>query len=131
MRPIYTFKNSTHIFDNEYSISETLKDYKILDNGTEINNYTFVDSQTSQLTQLSDVFVGLMGKLTNYLNTSSREKIKTDLGLLTDIQKENLDLLINVIDKSHDKNIGFIHNTDSYEEMSKMNEIREIRKNGC
>ncbi|MBD8084664.1 hypothetical protein IC610_19870 [Chryseobacterium sp. GCR10] len=131
LRPIYTFKNSTHIFDNEYSISETLKDYKILDNGAEIKNYSFVDSQTNQLTQLSDVFVGLMGKLTNYLNTNSREEIKTDLGLLTDIQKENLDLLINVIDKSHDKNIGFIHNTDSYEEMSKMDEIRKIRKNGC
>lgn len=130
LRPIYTFKNSTHIFDNEYSISETLKDYRILDNGVEIKNYSFVDSQTNQLTQLSDVFVGLMGKLTNYLNTSSREKIKTDLGLLIDIQKENLDLLIEVIDKSHNKNIGFIHNTDCYEEMSKMNEIEEIRKNG-
>jgi hypothetical protein len=65
-----------------------------------------------------------------YLNTSSREKIKIDLGLLIDIQKENLDLLIEVIEKSHDKNIGFIHNTDCYEEMSKMNEIREIRKIG-
>ncbi|CAM4300560.1 hypothetical protein EWU23_12760 [Cytophagaceae bacterium 50C-KIRBA] len=129
LRPIYLFKNSTHIFDNEDSIAETVNDYKILDKGVEIKNYTFVDSQTSQLIQLSDVFVGLMGKLTNYLNTSSREKINIDFVSLSATQLKNIDLLINVIDKSHNKNIGFLHNTDSFEEMSKMDIIRANRKN--
>ncbi|MFW5872044.1 MAG: DUF3800 domain-containing protein [bacterium] len=128
LRPIYLFKNSTHIFDNEDSIAETVNDYKILDEGVEIKNYTFVDSQTNQLIQLSDVFVGLMGKLTNYLNTSSREKIDTDFVSLSATQQKNIDLLINVIDKSHNKNIGFLHNTDSFEEMSKMDRIRANRK---
>ncbi len=129
LRPIYLFKNSIHIFDNEDSIAETVNDYKILDEGVEIKNYTFVDSQTNQLIQLSDVFVGLMGKLTNYLNTSSREKINTDFVSLSATQQKNIDLLINVIDKSHNKNIGFLHNTDSFEEMSKMDIIRANRKN--
>lgn len=124
LRPIYLFKNSTHIFDNEDSISEILNDYRILDNNEEIKNYTFVDSQSNLLIQLSDVFVGIMGKLTNYLNTSSREKIDTDLSSSSDIQKINIGLLMDVIDKSHDTNIGFIHNTDSFEEMSKMDKIR-------
>lgn len=124
LRPIYLFKNSTHIFDNEDSISEILNDYRILDNNEEIINYTFVDSQSNLLIQLSDVFVGIMGKLTNYLNTSSREKIDTDLSSLSDIQKINIGLLMDVIDKSHNTNIGFIHNTDSFEEMSKMDKIR-------
>lgn len=131
LRPIYLFKNSTHIFDNEDSISETLKDYKILDGEDEIKNYTFVDSKTEQLIQLSDVFVGLMGKLTNYLNTSTREKIDNDFQTLTATQQSNIDLLIQVIDKSHNKNIGFLHNTDSFEEMSKMDRIRENRKNNA
>jgi hypothetical protein len=131
LRPIYLFKNSTHIFDNEDSISETLKDYKILDGEDEIKNYTFVDSKTEQLIQLSDIFVGLMGKLTNYLNTSSREKIDNDFQTLTATQQANIDLLIDVIDKSHNKNIGFLHNTDSFEEMSKMDRIRENRKNNA
>jgi hypothetical protein len=86
LRPIYLFKNATHIFDNEDSISETVNDYKILDEGVEIKNYTFIDSQTNQLIQLSDVFVGIMGKLTNYLNTSSRGKIDTDFSSLSAIQ---------------------------------------------
>ncbi len=129
LRPIYTFKNSIHIFDNEDDIANTLKDYKILDGQEEIKNYTFVDSQTNVLIQLSDVFVGIIGKLTNYLNTSSRDKIDTDLASLTAIQKENIHLLIDVIDKSHDKNIGFIHSTDSYEEMTKLDKIRKDKEN--
>lgn len=129
LRPIYTFKKSTHIFDNEDDIANTLKDYKILDGQEEIKNYTFVDSQTNVLIQLSDVFVGIIGKLTNYLNTSSRDKIDADLAALTVIQKENIHLLIDVIDKSHDHNIGLIHSTDSYEEMTKLNKIREDREN--
>ena len=129
LRPIYTFKNSTHIFDNEDDIANTLKDYKILDGEEEIKNYSFVDSQSNVLIQLSDVFVGIIGKLTNYLNTSSRDKIDADLAGLTVIQKENIHLLIDVIDKSHDHNIGLIHSTDSYEEMSKLNKIREDREN--
>lgn len=128
LRPIYLFRYSRHIFDNEDSISEILKDYKILDGKDEIKNYTFVDSQTNVLIQLSDVFVGIMGKLTNYINTSSREKIDNDLGSLSLIQQANIGLLIKVIDKSHNKNIAFLHNTDSYEEMSKLDRIREHTK---
>ena len=72
-----------------------------------------------------------MGKLTNYLNTSSREKIDNDFQTLTATQQANIDLLIEVIDKSHNKNIAFLHNTDSFEEMSKMDRIRENRKNNA
>ncbi|RXG18306.1 hypothetical protein DSM03_101988 [Leeuwenhoekiella aestuarii] len=127
LRPIYLFKNSTHIFDNEDSISETLQEFKILDGEQEINNYSFVDSKTSQLIQLSDVFVGIMGKLSNYLNTHSREEIETDFNSLTETQMQNVDLLIDLIDKSHNKNVAFLHSTDSNEAMSKMNKIRKKR----
>lgn len=127
LRPIYMFKNSNHIFDNEDLISETLRSYKILDKKEEITNYSFVDSQTNQLIQLSDVFVGLMGKLFNYINTSSEEKIKDNFDSLTNIQAENIDLLINLIDKSHNQNIGFLHSTDSYAELKKIDIIRNKR----
>lgn len=127
LRPIYLFKNSTHIFDNEDSISKILKDYKILDKDAEIKNYSFVDSQSNLLIQLSDILVGIMGKLSGYLNTNSHEKLSSDFDNLSAIQQENIDLLIDLIDKSHNKNIGFLHSTDSYEELSKMNTIRKIR----
>lgn len=120
LQPIYMFKNSTHIFDNEDSIAEVMKGYKILDGPSEIKNYSFVDSQTSQLTQLSDILVGLMGKLSGYINTSSRGTIEADFHSLTSIQGENIDLLLDLINKSHNKNIGFLQAADSYEEISKL-----------
>jgi hypothetical protein len=120
LQPIYMFKNSTHIFDNEDTIAKIVKEYKILDGPLQIKNYSFVDSKTSQLTQLSDVLVGLIGKLFGYINTSSRGTIEADLRSLTSTQGENLDLLLDLINKSHNKNIGFLQTMDSYEEMSKL-----------
>lgn len=127
LRPVYLFKNSTHIFDNEYSISELLSKFKILDGYQEILNYSFVDSQANQLTQLSDVVVGLFGKMYSYLNTNDRAKIHADFNGLNSTQGKNIDLLLSLIDRSHDKNIGFLHSMDSYEEMSKIEVIRASR----
>lgn len=126
LRPLYIFKNSQHIFDNELSILEIIDDFKLVDEGREFKNYSFVDSKSSLIVQASDIFVGLIGKLGHYLNTSTRDKIKTDFSLLTHKQKDTVKLLLSVIDKSNEKNIGFLHATDSYEEMSKMNVIQEI-----
>lgn len=127
LRPIYTFKNSTHIFDNENSIAELLGEYKILDGSQEVKNYSFVDSQSNPLTQLSDILVGIVGKLHGYINTSTRDEIQSDFCKLNTIQSENIDLLLSLIDESDNKNIGFLHSTDSYEEMSKMETIRASR----
>jgi hypothetical protein len=123
LRPIYLFKNSTHILDNEDSISEIFQDYRILDGDYEIKNYSFVDSQSNSMVQLSDVFVGLIGKFKNYINCNSSTQILTDLDSLSEFQTTNLNLLISIIDKSENENLGFLHNTDSFEELSKMQEI--------
>ncbi|MBD3906109.1 DUF3800 domain-containing protein [Chryseobacterium sp. C-39] len=126
LRPIYTFKNSTHIFDNEDSIREALNGYRMLDKGVEFKNYSFVDSQDSQLTQLSDVFVGFMGKYTNYRNTHNMEEIKADIDSFSALQLENMKLFIDIINKSDQKNPAFLHATDSYEEVMKFGELCEI-----
>lgn len=126
LRPIYTFKKSTHIFDNEDSIREALNDYRTLDKGVEFKNYSFVDSQDSQLTQLSDIFVGFMGKYTNYRNTHTMEEIKADINSFSALQLENMKLFIDIINKSDQKNPAFLHATDSYEEVMKFGELCKI-----
>jgi hypothetical protein len=126
LRPIYTFKFSTHVFDNEDSIRDTLNDYRILDNGIEVKNYSFVDSQDSQLTQLSDIFIGLMGKFTQYRNTHTIEEIEADIQSLTQLQLDNLCFFIDVIIKSEQKNPAFLHSIDSHEELIKFSEICKI-----
>ncbi|RRA97024.1 DUF3800 domain-containing protein [Paenimyroides viscosum] len=126
LRPIYTFKNSTHIFDNEDSIREALNEYRMVDKGVEFKNYSFVDSQDSHLTQLSDIFVGFMGKYTNYRNTHNMEEIKADIDSFSALQLENMKLFIDIINKSDHKNPAFLHATDSYEEVMKFGELCEI-----
>ncbi|ASO06892.1 DUF3800 domain-containing protein [Arenibacter algicola] len=126
LRPIYSFKNSTHIFDNEDSIREALGGYRMLDNGVEFQNYSFVDSQENQLTQLSDIFIGFMGKYTNYRNTRTMEEIKADIDSFSALQLENLKLFIDIINKSDQKNPAFLHATDSYEEVMKFGNLCEI-----
>lgn len=126
LRPIYTFKSSTHVFDNEESIKGILGEYRILDNGIEINSYSFTDSQDSKLTQLSDIFVGLMGKFTQYRNTHKIEEIEADIKLLTPLQSDNLNLFIDVILKSEQKNPAFLHSIDSMDEIMKFDAICRI-----
>ena len=128
LRPIYLFKNSGHIFDNEVSISEIISKYTIIDNNQEIKNYSFIDSQSNLFVQASDVFVGLMGKLFSYINTNTRENIVGDFESLSERQLNNANALMDLIDKSNNKNIAFLHSIDSYEELAKMSLIDEIRR---
>jgi hypothetical protein len=126
LRPIYTFRNSTHIFDNEDSIREALSEYRLLDNGAEFKNYSFIDSQDSQLIQLSDIFIGFVGKYTQYRNLNSIEKITTDIESFSELQLENLKLFIDIINKSDLKNPAFLHATDSREEIMKFDRISRM-----
>ena len=123
LRPIYLFLNSNHIFDNEDTIIEILKGYRLLSEGEEIKNYSFVDSKSNQLIQLSDVFVGLFGKLKTYLNIQSKNDLNNDLKSLDDNQKESLNSLFYIIYRSEKKNVGFLHNIEGLGEIEKMNII--------
>jgi hypothetical protein len=111
LRPIYLLENSNHIFDNEVAILEILANRRIIDDNKEIKNYSFVDSKSNLFVQASDIFVGLIGKLANYINnyinSNSEEKIINDLDLLSEKQLNNIDSLIDLVDKSHSKNIVF------------------------
>jgi len=127
LRPIYCFKNSNHIFDNEVTIWEIITNHKIIDNYQEIKNYSFVDSRGDLFIQASDIFVGLMGKFAKYINTHTRENIISDFESLSERQLNNADVLMNLIGKSNNKNVAFLHSIDSYEELTKMSLIDEIR----
>lgn len=125
--PICLFKNSTHIFDKEDSVMEVLKNTKFIDDKTELNNYFFVNSESNLMIQASDIVVGIIGKLSSFLNTNSYSAIDALINSLSKIQKDNLDLIIDLIDFSYKKNPGFQSMIDCQEETDKFHLIRAIR----
>tara|TARA_R110002111_G_scaffold106609_5_gene164990 strand:+ start:778 stop:1929 length:1152 start_codon:yes stop_codon:yes gene_type:complete len=131
LRPLYLFKNSKHIFDNEDTIKKILDDYDLTDNGKVFKHYEFKDSKEDILIQLSDVFVGIVGKFFIFINTTSIEKMTEILNTFSEIQKKNLCLYLNLIGKSNDDNIGFIHNTMGISEIEKLKFIFSYGQKYC
>lgn len=127
LAPLYTFKNSNHIFDKEENIQNALKEYRLLDNGIPFNNYSFEDSKNDVLIQVSDILVGLVGKMTTFINTHNSDEIIIQIRQFDDTQLANLDNYLELVNKSDKKNRAFFNNIDSYEEVSKLKMIFDIR----
>ena len=65
-RPFSIFKNSKHIFDEESSIQDIFNKWSFFDSGKEWENFEFQNSETNDLIQVSDIIIGLLGKLFEY-----------------------------------------------------------------
>lgn len=128
LAPLYKFKNSNHIFDNENDIQAAIAKYRLLDNGVEFKNYVFEDSQEDILIQISDVLVGLVGKMTRFINTHTCKEIVEEVSLFSKIQLKNLDNYLNLLNKSDLKNKAFLHNVDCLGELHKMQLLFDLRK---
>ena len=129
LAPIYMFKNSQHVLDVETTIQEQLADINIVDNNIPITNYKFVDSESDILIQLSDVMVGLFGKMTEYTNTHETDEIIEEYYQFSKTQKNNIELLIAIIDKSDKYNIGILHNINGNSELNKLQLLRNLVNN--
>ena len=128
---IYMFKNSQHVLDIEITIQEQLAAFAILDNNIPITNYQFVDSESDILIQLSDVMVGLFGKMTEYTNTHESDEIIEEYSKLTQIQRNNIELLMAIIDKSDKHNTGFLHNINGNSELNKVQLLQNLVNDRC
>lgn len=126
-RPIYTFKNSQHIFDNEVEIKEQLPNYPLLANPTAFSNYSFLDSKDDKLIQICDVTVGLLGKFFKFLNNNSIEVFTAKIGAMTQTQTNNLDMLLRMFEKSFSFNEALIHFVDTFDTQVKIAEIGKLR----
>ena len=127
LRPIYTFKSSNHIFDKEDDVEQILKQYQIKDGDEIIESYKFVDSESNRFIQCSDIVVGILGKLSKFLNTSTKKEIRKLVTILSQKQKNCLTKLIELIDKSDERNIAFLHNIASLDDLDKIKCLYEIR----
>jgi hypothetical protein len=108
----YMFKNSFHHFDKEDEAELKMKEVKMLDDEKELLNYDFLDSKTNKLIQISDAVIGILGKLFEFIDNISETEFLNLLMEATDIQKKNLKIIAELIDKSEEKHITLIHNVN-------------------
>ncbi len=107
-RPIYMFKNSLHTFDSEKSIEKIIESNPVILYGERVGNYKFIKkSEENIFIQLSDVFVGLLGKMLTFLNELDIDYISDVKDKLNKVQSNNLELLSELLLSSFHKNPVF------------------------
>ena len=121
------FPKSKHIVDNESSVEESIALYTPVYDGEVMNNYSFIDSKNDRMMQVSDIFVGLVGKLSKFLNSTPFDEIKASVDSMNQIQFDNLDKYLDVISKSDRKNKALFHNFNAPEELRKHALLFELR----
>lgn len=126
IEPLYMFLYSRHILDEEVEIMNKLKKFPIIIDNQILSNYIFVKSESNQWIQLSDVLMGILGKLFLYANSKSKSEIISDNIKLTNIQRTNISLLKSLIMKSQKKCLAFVHFIASSYEIEKFWHILSI-----
>jgi Protein of unknown function (DUF3800) len=110
------FKNAQHILDEENQIESYIKSLSLNDDGTPLSHFRFANSQSESGVQLSDIMVGLLGKLFTHVNYTSQDELGKQMADLTDQQRCNLSLLARLLDASTDECPGFAHYVLSLED---------------
>ena len=104
-----------HYFDEEAVAELALENTIYTINGKKLSNFKFIDSKKERLIQISDVWVGLLGKLFVELDQSTPEVIMRKMGSLTQEQKKCIRVINSLIDRAERLHRGLIQNVNSIE----------------
>jgi len=118
---IAVFKYSTHILDMEDSIHDELEAKPLISGGKPVRNYRFADSKSEPGIQVSDIIVGVIGKMYSYFAETKRDDVAAARARLSGTSLKNAELLRDLIDASHDANVAFLNHVASISEVDKMN----------
>lgn len=102
LKNIYLFKNSFHNFDEEDEVENKMG--TIILDGRLLENYSFLESHNNIFIQLSDIIVGILGKLFEFIKPLRSEDVEYVYHSLNESQKEGFNLLKLLIHKSYEKN---------------------------
>ena len=109
------YKDSLHYFDEEAEAEIALKNTIYTLKGEKLSNFKFIDSKKERLIQISDVWVGLLGKLFAELDQSTPEMIISKMESLTQEQKECIRIINSLVDRSERLHRGLIQSVNSIE----------------
>lgn len=114
------FKNSNHILDMEDTIRDHFLETPLESEGKPVNHYRFADSKSEEGIQISDVVVGLLGKLYTFLIDTPHADIAAARDALSGTSQENANLIRALIDTTDSTNIAFLNNVASLHDVDKL-----------
>lgn len=114
------FKNAEHIMDMETEIRDAFEDVQLSCKGEPFTNYRFSGSHLEAGIQLSDITVGVIGKMHTYLSQTPAEEVDRDRAALNGVALKNAELLRDLINNSNTANRAFLHHVGSLHDIDKM-----------
>lgn len=117
---IALFNNAVHILDMEEQIRDRLQAMALTRGGVPATNFTFVDSKTEAGIQVSDVVVGLLGKMHSYFTQTRIQDVSSLRASLTGVSLANAELLRDCIARSDDANAAFLNHVMSAHDLPKL-----------
>lgn len=103
------FKNAAHVLDIEPTIAAYLDGVPLVSDGLPFKNYRFADSKLEPWVQVSDAVAGLLGKVFTFLNDASDDDLSDTVAALSDRQREALERLSGLLNRSVETCAGFAH----------------------
>lgn len=121
------FTNATHILDMEEAIRARFLKTPLTRGGQPVTHYRFADSKTETGIQLSDIVVGVLGKMYSYFTKTPRNGVAAARANLTGSSLQNTELLRDLIAISDPANIAFLHHVASIHDIDKFNLFLRFR----
>ncbi len=112
LQEIITFRHKTLLFDEEKQVQARLSSENLTYAGNALCNYSFCDSSTNAMIQLSDYIVGILRKYFMFLDRL-QPKVDADIESFDKIQMQNFKLLNKILRRSLLYNPLFINTTMS------------------
>lgn len=120
------YSDSMHYFDEEAEAELSLENMPFTMNGEKLNNYKFIDSKEERLIQISDVWVGLLGKMFFMLDESTPNTIRSRMKSLSKEQKECIRIINSLIDRTERLHRALIQNVNSIEMVQHRGSLLEL-----
>ena len=125
---IIKFHRKDLIFDEERQVQNTLKKENLEINKELLTNYSFIDSKTNAMIQVSDYVVSIIKKYIMFLDRTELE-IEQDIKNFNDIQMKNYILLNSVLKASLNYNPLYLNFTVCFYTYNKF--MKYIKEYSC
>ena len=122
---ILSFPNKTLVFDEEKQVMKILESEEIEINGKKATNYSFKESGSDSMIQVSDYVVSILRKYMVFLDRLEPE-VEADINEFDETQMNNFRLLNMVLADSLNYNPVFVHFIASTHTIAKFYKYMEM-----